>query len=337
VYKEHPESHEASAESRDISEKHNFHGVCEHEERDQLASFRVDILPHGSPLKLLREDGSKPPDVLCVTPIVYKEHPESHEVSFLVMDRLSFSPVFVFEEELEKESLSIYQGKGLFDFLREKANKVLCVASVPEHEECFSIIGVGRKWAGGRRDSYKMIYLVIVDRIVADNTRVVKIADVPSTIWATMTGHGMGGKRVMNIIIMGCHEDCTRSHEAEGQGWISWREAGSLERMNSFSHLELEEHVNWVQDLLWNCNNLIIFRRGLMPKSVVPSSFPSIFLMGRKRRFGNSTGNEDIINITRQQQVKLLTFTSISLCSSDILPPRKVIPPNLFPLRQSSE
>jgi hypothetical protein len=38
---------------------------------------------------------------------VYKEHPESHKVSFLVIDGLSFSPVFVYPEELDKEALSI--------------------------------------------------------------------------------------------------------------------------------------------------------------------------------------------------------------------------------------
>jgi len=278
------------------------------------------------------------------------------------MDGLSFSPVFVYQEELDKEALSIYQGKGLFDFLRQKANKALCVASVAECEECISAIGLDPNLTVCPGLSYTKIYPVIVDRIVADNTRVVKIADVPSTIWATMTGFAMTGKRVgkrvMNIIIMGCHEDCTRSGEAEGERWISWGGAGSLEgHMKGFTPQEQEEYVQWVPDLLWNCNNLIISRRGLMPKSVVPGSFPSVSNSldgcqdmhnlkevlvtqpaksqdsserckrkslangspgggeGRKRRFGNSSGNEDIINVTRQQQVKPLTFTSISLCS----------------------
>ncbi len=111
VYKEHPESHEVSAEFTDISGKHNFHGVCEPEEHDQLASFGEDVPPHGSPLQLLCKDGSKLPDVICVTPIVYKEHTESREVSFLVMGGLSFSPVFVYQEELDREGID--QGKGL--------------------------------------------------------------------------------------------------------------------------------------------------------------------------------------------------------------------------------
>ncbi len=53
------------------------------------------------------EEGSKLPDVLGVIPIVYKEHPESHKVSFLVTNGLSFSPVSVYQEELDKEALSI--------------------------------------------------------------------------------------------------------------------------------------------------------------------------------------------------------------------------------------
>ncbi len=53
------------------------------------------------------EDGSKLPHVLGVIPMVYKEHPESHKVSFPVIDGLSFSPVLVYQEELDKEALSI--------------------------------------------------------------------------------------------------------------------------------------------------------------------------------------------------------------------------------------
>ncbi len=336
-----------AVEPRYISEKPNLQGVCEPEERDQLADFGEDVIPHGSPLQLLWEDGSKLPDVLCVTPIVYKEHPESHEVSFLVMDGLSFSPVFVYQKELEKEDLRIYQEKGLFDFLRQKANRALCVASVPEREECISQTGLDPDLTVCTGFSCTKIYPVIVDRIVADNTRVVKIADVPSTIWATITGFAMARKRVLNIIIMGCHEDCTRSCEAEGERWISWEGAGSLEgHMKSLTPQEQQVYVMWVPDLLRNCSNVIKSRRGLMPKSVLPSSFPSVsnsldrsqdmhnfkVLVTQpaksqdssercKRKSlangspGNSSGNEDIINITRQQQVKLLTFTSISLCS----------------------
>ncbi len=69
-----------AAEFRNISEKHNFHRVCEPEESDLLASFGEDVL-HGSPLQLPCKDGSELPDAASVTPIVYKEHPESHEVS----------------------------------------------------------------------------------------------------------------------------------------------------------------------------------------------------------------------------------------------------------------
>jgi hypothetical protein len=70
-----------AAEVRDISENHNLDRVCELEKSNQLASFGEDVLL-GSPLQLLCKDGSELPEALCVTPIVYKEHPESHEVSF---------------------------------------------------------------------------------------------------------------------------------------------------------------------------------------------------------------------------------------------------------------
>ncbi len=96
VYEENLESHEVSAEFRDISKKHNFHKV-----------FGWGCHSPWQPLQLLWEDGSKLPDILGVIPIVYKEHPESHKVSFRVIDGLSFSPVFVYEEELDKEALSI--------------------------------------------------------------------------------------------------------------------------------------------------------------------------------------------------------------------------------------
>jgi hypothetical protein len=66
-----------AAEFRNISEKHNFHGVCEPEGSDLLASFGEDVL-HGSPSQLPCKDGSELPDAASVTPIVYKEHPESH-------------------------------------------------------------------------------------------------------------------------------------------------------------------------------------------------------------------------------------------------------------------
>ncbi|CAM6003224.1 unnamed protein product [Sphagnum balticum] len=69
-----------AAEVRDIFEKHNLHRVHELEESNQLPSFGEDVL-HGSPLQLPCKDGSELPDAACVTPIVYKEHPESHEVS----------------------------------------------------------------------------------------------------------------------------------------------------------------------------------------------------------------------------------------------------------------
>ncbi len=92
-----------AAEVRDISEKHNFHRVCELETSDQLASFGEDIRC-GSPLQLLCKDESELPEALCETQMVYREHLESHEVSFLVMqDGLSFSPAFVYQEKLDKE------------------------------------------------------------------------------------------------------------------------------------------------------------------------------------------------------------------------------------------
>ncbi|CAK9219170.1 unnamed protein product [Sphagnum troendelagicum] len=214
------------------AEKHNFHGVCEPEESDQLASFGEDVLLHGSSLQLLCQDGSKLPDALCVTPIVYKEHPESHEVSFLVMDGLSFSPVFVYQEELDKEGLSIYQGKGLFDFLQQKANKALCVASVAECETGITAIGpiVYTHLTACTSLDYQKIYSVIVDMIVENPglPRMVQIEDVPATIWAPMTGLDIAGMRVTNIIIMDRHEDCTIYCEAEGERWISWGEKGCL-------------------------------------------------------------------------------------------------------------
>jgi hypothetical protein len=111
--------------------------------------------------------------------------------------------------------------------------------------------------------------------LLAANTRMVEIEDVPSTSWATMTGFAMGGKRVMNIIFMDCHEDCTRFREAEVERWISWQGAGSLEGdrkgLSLWCH---KKHIEWVQDLLWNCNKVNLSRRGVMPKSVVPSCFP---------------------------------------------------------------
>jgi hypothetical protein len=51
---------------------------------------------------------------------------------------------------------------------------------------------------------------------------------------------------------------------------------------------------------------------------------------GRKRRFGNSSGNEDIINITRQQQVKA-THLHLNL-SLQLIFCLKEGPPNFFPL-----
>ncbi|KAH8972430.1 hypothetical protein BDL97_02G195600 [Sphagnum fallax] len=335
-----------AAEVRDISEKHNLHRVCEIGKCDQLASFGEDVLL-GSPLQLLCKDGSELPEALCVTPIVYKEHPESHEVSFLVMqDGLSFLPAFVYQEELDKESLSIYQGKGLFDFLRQKANKALWVVSVTELENCIkdiAPIAYNHLTACTRLD-YPKIYSVIVDRIVEKpdllgaNTRIVQIEDVPTTIWAPMTGLALAGKRVTNIIIMGRHEDCTIFGEAERESWISWGKTDCLEEDWKLTPWEREQYVEWVQDLLWNCNKLILSRR-----SVVPSCFPSVFNSldgcqdmhnskevlvtqrakskdssernkksfadvppgcgeGRERRFGNSGGNEDVIHITKRQQ-----------------------------------
>ncbi len=41
-----------AAEFRNISEKHNFHGVCEPEESDLLASFGEDVL-HGNPDEMM--------------------------------------------------------------------------------------------------------------------------------------------------------------------------------------------------------------------------------------------------------------------------------------------
>ncbi len=368
-----------AAEVRDISEKHNLHRVCELGTSDQLASFGEDVLL-GSPLQLLCKDGSELPEALCVTPIVYKEHPESHEVSFLVMqDGLSFSPAFVYQEELDEEGLSIYQGKGLFDFLRQKANKALWVVSVTELENCIkdiAPIAYNHLTACTRLD-YPKIYSVIVDRIVEKpdllgaSTRIVQIEDVPTTIWAPMTGLAVAGKRVTNIIIMGRHEDCTIFGEAERESWISWGKTDCLEEdWKGLTPWEREQYVEWVQDLLWNCNKLILSRR-----SVVPSCFPSVFNSlygcqdmhnskevlvtqrakskdssernkkssadvppgggeGRERRFGNSGGNEDVINITKRQQVKLISPAPQSPCAADILPPMKVIPPKLFLLLQ---
>jgi len=373
-----------AAEVRDILEKHNLHRVCELEESNQLAGFGEDVF-HGSPLQLLCKDGSELPEALCVTPIVYKEHPESHEVSFLVMqDGLSFSPAFVYQEELDKEGLSIYQGKGLFDFLRHKANKALLVVSVTKLEDCIPAIAplVYTHLTACKRLDYLKIYSVIVDRIVenhdllAANTRMVQIEDVPATIWAPMIGLDIAGLRVTNIIIMGRHEDCTIFHEAEGEIWISWGENGYWEGdWKGLSLWEHEKYVEWVQDLLWNCNKLILSRRELIPKSVVPSCFPSVFNSldgcqdmhnlkevpvtrrakskdsskrnkksfanvppgggeGRERRFGNSGGNEDVINIAKRQQVKLTSPAPQSPYAADILPPMKVIPPKLFLLLQ---
>jgi hypothetical protein len=373
-----------AAEVRDILEKHNLHRVCQLEESDQLASFGEDVLC-GCPLQLLCKDGSELPDALCVTPIVYKEHPKSHEVSFLVMqDGLSFSPAFVYQEELDKEGLSIYQEKGLFDFLRQKANKALWVVSVTKLEECIPAIApiaYTHLTACKRLDSPK-IYSVIVDRIVenpdllAANTRMVQIEDVPTTIWAPMAGLDIAGMRVTNIIIMARHEDCTIFREAEGERWISWGEKGCLEEdWKSLSLWEHKKYVEWVQDLLWNCNKLILSRRKLIPKSVVPSCFPSVFNSldgcedmhtfkevlvtqratskdssernkksfanvppgggeGRERRFGNSGGNEHVINITKRQQVKLTSPAPQSPCAADVSPPMKVVPPKLFLLLQ---
>jgi hypothetical protein len=372
-----------AAEVRDILEKRNLQRVCELEENDQMASFGEDVL-HGSPLQLLWKDGSELPEALCVTPIVYKEHPESHEVSFLVMDGLSFSPAFVYQEELDQVGLSIYQGKGLFDFLRQKANKALWVVSVTKLEDCIPAIApiAYTHLTACKRLDYPKIYSVIVDRIVenpdllAASTRMVQIEDVPATIWAPMTGLDIGGKRVTNVIIMGRHEDCTIFCEAERERWISWGETVCLEGdWKGLSLWEHEKYVEWVQDLLWNCNKLILSRRELIPKSVVPSCFPSVFNSldgcqdmhnlkevlvtqrakskdssernkkgfadvppgggeGRERRFGNSGGNEDVINITKRQQVKLTSPAPQSPCAADILPPMKVIPPKLFLLLQ---
>jgi len=138
---------------------------------------------------------------------------------------------------------------------------------------------------------------------------------------------------------------------------------------------EHKKYVEWVQDLLWNCNKLILSRREMIPKSVVPSCLPSVFNSldgcqdmhnlkevlvtrrakskdssernkksfadvppgggeGSERRFGNSGGNEDVINITKRQQVKLTSPAPQSPCEADILPPMKVIPPKLFLLLQ---
>ncbi|CAM6053648.1 unnamed protein product [Sphagnum tenellum] len=368
-----------AAEVRDISEKHNLHRVCEPEESDQLASFG-DVL-HGSPLQLLCKDGSELPEALCVTPIVYKEHPESHEVSFLVMDGLSFSPAFVYQEELDKEGLSIYQGKGLFDFLRQKANKALGVVSVTKLEDCIPTIApiAYTHLTACKRLDYPKIYSVIVDRIVenpdllAGNTRMVQIEDVPATIWAPMTGLDIAGLRVTNIIIMGRHEDCTIFLEAKEERWISWGQKDCLEEdWKGLSLWDQKKYVRWVQDLLWNCNKLILSRRELIPKSVVPSSVfnsldgcqdmhnlkevlvtrrakskdssernkksfanvPSGGGEGSERRFGHSGGNEDVINITKRQQVKLTSPAPQSPGAADILPPMKVIPPKPFLLLQ---
>jgi len=125
---------------KDILEKHNFHKVLVPKENGWLDSFGENDLLHGSPLQPFYKDGSELLRAICVTPILYKEHPKSHEVSFLVMDELNFSPIFGYLEELHKEDLNIYQGKRLFDFLRQKANKAMCLASVVELKDCISII-----------------------------------------------------------------------------------------------------------------------------------------------------------------------------------------------------
>jgi hypothetical protein len=314
-----------AAEVRDILEKDNLHRACEVQESNQPASFGEDFL-HGSPSQLPCKDGSELPsagkhnfhedvllhcsplqllweyrrmlpDYLCVTPIVYKEHPESHEVSFLVMNGLSFSPVYVYQEEVDREFLIIDQGKGLFDFLRQKANKALCLASVAEHEACITEIGPMvssyltqqascTTWLDNQKICTEIVDMIYPGQLAAD-TRMVEIEDVPSTIWATTAFDSiefpMLIQKEMNIIIMGRHEDCTRFREAEGERWISWQGAGILEgQLKAYSKSLWQgadmpqTYVQGVQHLLWNCNNLILSRRGLMPKSVVPSCCPSV-------------------------------------------------------------
>ncbi len=90
-----------AAEIRDILENHNLHSTNELEESDQLASFGEDIL-HGSSLQLLCKDGSELPDAACVTPMVYKKHPESHEVSFKLFPSVPSGGAAEFRDILEK-------------------------------------------------------------------------------------------------------------------------------------------------------------------------------------------------------------------------------------------
>jgi hypothetical protein len=90
-----------AAKVRDILEKHNLHITSGLEESDQLASFGEDIL-HGSCLQLLSKDGSELPDAACVTRIVYKKHPESHEVSFKLFPSVPSGGTAEFRDILEK-------------------------------------------------------------------------------------------------------------------------------------------------------------------------------------------------------------------------------------------
>jgi hypothetical protein len=90
-----------AAEVRGILEKKNLQRACELEESDQLASFGEDVL-HGSPLQLPCKDGSGLPDAACVTPIVYKKHPELHEVSFKLFPSVPYGGAAKFRDILEK-------------------------------------------------------------------------------------------------------------------------------------------------------------------------------------------------------------------------------------------
>ncbi|CAM6044038.1 unnamed protein product, partial [Sphagnum compactum] len=121
-----------AAEVRVILEKQNLHRACELEESDQLASSGEDVL-HGSPLQLPCKDGSELPDAACVTPIVDKEHPESHEVSAAsrdISEKHNFHGVCEPEEHYDTDeyekliyevSVSAKEGRNAFKCIHCKA------------------------------------------------------------------------------------------------------------------------------------------------------------------------------------------------------------------------
>jgi hypothetical protein len=90
-----------AAEVRDILEKHNLHSTSELEESNNWLVLGEDVL-HGSPWQLLCKGGGELPDADCVTPIMYKKHPESHEVSFKLFPSVPYGGAAEFRDILEK-------------------------------------------------------------------------------------------------------------------------------------------------------------------------------------------------------------------------------------------